>query len=58
MRMLRPALAGVVLATLSWGAAGSAAEPSQTEAVWATVRDGVLVDQAAWEARFAGLEVL
>ncbi|MGD8487039.1 MAG: hypothetical protein PVH07_10410, partial [Chloroflexota bacterium] len=47
---------GVLLAALLWGVGVSAAEGSQTEVAWATIRDGVFADQAKWQARFAELD--
>ena len=56
MRARRAMLAGSVAMSLLWGLGAGAAEPSETERAWATIRDGVLVDRAEWEARFAALD--
>jgi hypothetical protein len=46
----------VLLVVVFSGVGVGAAEPSQTEVAWASIRDGVFVDQARWEARFAALD--
>ena len=56
MRTLRLSSAGLTTLALLGGVGAGAAEPTEPEVVWATIRDGVFADRAEWEARFEEMD--